>query len=87
MPRKPPPKPQSRMQKHREKLAGQGRRQLAVHLTEPAISALDALAESVGLDRSRVLDALLLGHVTLPKRKKSAPSQTIDSADLFGHKP
>ena len=87
MPRKPPPKPQSRMQKHREKLGKQGRRPVSVNLSEPAISALDALAETFGQDRSRALDALLLGHVNLPKRKKSAPSQTIDSADLFGHKP
>ena len=85
MPRKPPTPVKSRVQKHRKKLANQGRRQVAVHLTEPAITALDSLAKSVGMDRSRALDALLLGHVTLPKRKKSTPLQVIESADLFGH--
>jgi len=57
------------MQRHRKKLAKQGRRQVAVHLTEPAIKALDELGKAHGLDRSRVLDALLQGQIQPPKPK------------------
>ena len=71
------------MQRHRKTLAKQGRRQVAVHLTEPAIKALDDLGKAHGLDRSRVLDALLLGHITPPKPKRAKKPQPADIQDLF----
>lgn len=86
--RKPPISPAARaregMRRHRERLARQGRRQVAVSLTEPAISALDALAAKLGLDRSRALDALLQGQVKLSRQKTAKQPQPVDSNDLFG---
>lgn len=51
----------------RAKQRAKGKRQVNVNLPDDAIIALDCLAESLGLDRSRPLEALLLGHVQAPE--------------------